>query len=498
MRLFSRPAPPRRPTAREEIADFIFRNAQDAYFVLRDGLVIDCNPAMEALVGCHREQLLGTAPDKFSPERQPDGKLSSEGAARRLAELSSNKGVIRFDWMHRRNDGSPLPVTVTLMYATIQGEPAMVAMWQDRRALVEAQALQEKTAAGQSQVMEAFTQGFARVAKGDLTVRFGTAFAVRYEALRANFNATMDVLQQSMHGIAGHAQGVSAAAAEMTAASDDLSRRTEQQAATLEQTAAALDEITSTVRNSSEGASQAHELVRTAREDAERSGAVVKEAVTAMSGIEASSKQISNIIGVIDEIAFQTNLLALNAGVEAARAGDAGRGFAVVATEVRALAQRSADAAKEIKGLISASGTQVEAGVRLVGETGRALSRIVGQVEKLNELVRGIAKSASEQSAGLSEVNEAVNQMDRVTQQNAAMVEESTAASHGLATEAPELAKLVGQFQIGEVLPTVTPPPARKAQPAVPKPRAPAPVAKPAPPRKALAMVGGDDGWAEF
>jgi methyl-accepting chemotaxis protein len=172
--------------------------------------------------------------------------------------------------------------------------------------------------------------------------------------------------------------------------------------------------------------------------------------VGAMDGIETSSKQIANIIGVIDEIAFQTNLLALNAGVEAARAGDAGRGFAVVATEVRALAQRSADAAKEIKTLISASTQQVDTGVKLVSETGQALGRIVAQVSQLNGLVVELAASAKEQSTGLGEVNAAVNQMDQVTQQNAAMVEQSTAASHSLSGEAQELARLIGQFNIGE------------------------------------------------
>jgi methyl-accepting chemotaxis protein len=170
-----------------------------------------------------------------------------------------------------------------------------------------------------------------------------------------------------------------------------------------------------------------------------------------MAGIETSSREIGNIIGVIDEIAFQTNLLALNAGVEAARAGDAGRGFAVVATEVRALAQRSAEAAREIKTLISASGTQVETGVKLVGDTGKALSRIVEQVTRLNGLVMDIAASAQEQATGLGQVNSAVNAMDQTTQQNAAMVEQSTAASHGLAHEAEELARLVGQFSIGDV-----------------------------------------------
>ena len=229
-----------------------------------------------------------------------------------------------------------------------------------------------------------------------------------------------------------------------------MSRRTEQQAASLEETAAALDQITATVRKTAENSNEARNTVSVTKADTETSGAVVRETVTAMSGIEASSKQIGTIIGVIDEIAFQTNLLALNAGVEAARAGDAGRGFAVVATEVRALAQRSAEAAKEIKALISASSQQVDTGVKLVGETGKALARIAEQVARLNGLVSDISFSAQEQATGLNQVNTAVNQMDQVTQQNAAMVEEATAASHNLSGEAQELARLVGQFRIGE------------------------------------------------
>jgi methyl-accepting chemotaxis protein len=189
--------------------------------------------------------------------------------------------------------------------------------------------------------------------------------------------------------------------------------------------------------------------VANAKTDAENSGQVVGQAVTAMGEIEQSSRQISSIIGVIDEIAFQTNLLALNAGVEAARAGDAGRGFAVVASEVRALAQRSAEAAKEIKAMISASSTQVAAGVNLVGETGKALNRIVGQIAEINGVVSNIAASAQEQATGLNQVNAAVNQMDQVTQQNAAMVEEATASGHSLAEEAEELTRLMSQFKVG-------------------------------------------------
>ncbi len=295
-------------------------------------------------------------------------------------------------------------------------------------------------------VVDSLATGLEKLSAGDLLFRLGTPFNADYEKLRADFNAALDKIQQTMSAIVATTQGVRSGSGEITRASDDLSRRTEQQAASLEQTAAALDQITATVRKTAENANDARATVSSAKADAERSGAVVGETVSAMSGIETSSRQIGNIIGVIDEIAFQTNLLALNAGVEAARAGEAGRGFAVVATEVRALAQRSADAAKEIKTLISASGQQVDSGVRLVGETGKALARIVEQVERLNVLVGDIAAAAQEQATGLAQVNTAVNQMDQVTQQNAAMVEQSTAASHSLAAEA--LARLVGQFRL--------------------------------------------------
>jgi methyl-accepting chemotaxis protein len=275
----------------------------------------------------------------------------------------------------------------------------------------------------------------------------------------------MDTLQQTMNVIAANVQGIRGGGEEISTPADDLSRRTEQQAASLEETAAALDEITATVRRTAEGANEANVVVGTAKTDAEHSGQVVRQAVDAMSAIEKSSSQIGQIIGVIDEIAFQTNLLALNAGVEAARAGDAGRGFAVVASEVRALAQRSADAAKEIKALISASSQHVSSGVGLVGETGKALERIVKQVAQINTLVTEISASAQEQATGLAQVNTAVNQMDQVTQQNAAMVEQSTAASHSLAQEAQELAQLVARFKTGsEAQPVIRYAPAGRAK----------------------------------
>jgi methyl-accepting chemotaxis protein len=258
----------------------------------------------------------------------------------------------------------------------------------------------------------------------------------------------MGALKDTISVVVTNVSAIRTGSGEISQAADDLSRRTEQQAASLEETAAALDEITATVNRTAAGARQAAETVRAAKSDAETSGNIVRDAVSAMGAIEQSAREINQIIGVIDEIAFQTNLLALNAGVEAARAGDAGRGFAVVASEVRALAQRSAEAAKAIKALITASTGQVTTGVSLVGQTGEALQRIVGRVAEIDDLMSEIAASAQEQASGLHQVNIAVNQMDQVTQQNAAMVEESTAASHSLTQEAASLAGSVSRFQI--------------------------------------------------
>lgn len=325
---------------------------------------------------------------------------------------------------------------------------------QDRIAAHAAQerAREEARVTGEELVNNSFGEGMSKLANGDLTFRITQDVPKAYEKLRADFNATVAKLEDAMGVIAANADGMRAGTAEISQASDDLSRRTEQQAATLEETAAALDEVTATVGKTADGARQANNAVQTTRDNAAQSGEIVKSAVGAMEAIEQSSRQISQIIGVIDEIAFQTNLLALNAGVEAARAGDAGRGFAVVASEVRALAQRSAEAAKEIKSLISTSSQQVDTGVKLVGQAGEALTRIVHGVNEINGLVSEIAASAQEQSTALSQVNAAINQMDQTTQQNAAMVEESTAASHALAHEAEQLEQLVARFEISQAV----------------------------------------------
>ena len=304
--------------------------------------------------------------------------------------------------------------------------------------------------AEQTQVVEALATALGHLSRGNLTWRLEQTFANRYEPLRADFNDALSRLQAAMREIAGNAAGMTAGVADMSRASDELARRTEHQAASLVQTTAALGEITIAVSSTADSASQANAAAASARQEAERSDPVVSEAVEAMTLIEASSGQIGKIIGVIDEIAFQTNLLALNAGVEAARAGDAGRGFAVVAQEVRALAQRSAGAAKEIKDLINVSSQQVSAGVERVGRTREALQRIIARVAEIDTQVNAIAASARDQAQGLGEVNATMGEMDRVVQQNAAMVEETTAAAHALRNETLELADRVDLFDIGE------------------------------------------------
>lgn len=288
------------------------------------------------------------------------------------------------------------------------------------------------------------------LSEGDLTAGLDGALPAKAEALRLHLSKTIESLRTVMQAVKLATSHVRTSSNEISAASDDLSRRTEQQAAALEETSAALDEITATVKKTSSNASHARSIVGQAKDDAEQSCKIVRLAVEAMGGIDESARQIGQIVTVIDEIAFQTNLLALNAGVEAARAGESGRGFAVVAQEVRALAQRSAEAAKEIKSLISASNDRVGQGVDLVGQTGRALEKILIEIAEINGIVRDIATSAEGQALALGQINTAVSEIGQVTQQNTAMVEESTAACHSLSHETERLATLVGHFHLGE------------------------------------------------
>jgi methyl-accepting chemotaxis protein len=305
-----------------------------------------------------------------------------------------------------------------------------------------------RDAAAISSAVEAVASGLHKLASGDLTVTIARPLDGELDQLRQDFNGSMLHLQATMRQIRDNVEMIQGNGNQMAEAAEDLAKRTQQQAASLEETAAAVDEITVTVRSSAERAKDADQIVRQAKRSADDSAVVVNNAIDAMGRIEEASRQIEQITGVIDEIAFQTNLLALNAGVEAARAGDAGKGFAVVAQEVRELAQRSAKAAKEIKVLINKSTAEVNTGSHLVQETGAVLSKISSQIVTISQHVETIARGSHDQSSALQGVNSTVNQMDQMTQHNAAMVEETTAASRELASQADSLLALVQQFRI--------------------------------------------------
>ena len=373
----------------------------------------------------------------------------------------------------------------------------------------EAEAHRRTLEDAQAKVVDSLRAALAQLSNGDLTATLGDRFDDRYEGLRSDFNEATERLRSAMSDVVESSVAIRGEVGDISSAAENLSRRTEQQAATLEQTSAALDQMTASVKSTATVASHANSKVEEAKHNAETSGRVVREAVSAMGEIEHSSSKISRITSVIDEIAFQTNLLALNAGVEAARAGEAGRGFAVVASEVRDLAQRSSEAAREIAGLITDSSDQVKRGVSLVAEAGRSLSGIQTAVGEIHGLVSEIASSAMEQSNGIAELNTAVKHLDQVTQQNAAMFEETTAASQSLNRAAGSLADTTERFTINR--PGT---PDRKAAPPLSKTAQswgmPKTEAKPAtatfqsqrkaapPPRSNLAAQPASEGWEDF
>jgi len=310
--------------------------------------------------------------------------------------------------------------------------------------------LQTSTAAEQARVVDSLATGLKSLSGGDLTFRLGDGFPETYRQIRDDFNTAIAQLQETIGAIAMSTRELAGNAAEISTSTTDLSQRTEEQAASLEETSAAMEQIAATVKTNAEHAQQAHQLGTGTREAADRGGEVVAEAVKAMSRIEESSRKISDIISVIDEIARQTNLLALNAAVEAARAGEAGRGFAVVASEVRSLAQRSSQAAKDIKDLITNSSSQVQEGVELVNRAGASLTEIVDSIKKVAEIVSDIASASGEQSTGIDQVTTALNQMDEMTQQNAALVEQNASAAGALEQQSRAMNERVAFFRVGD------------------------------------------------
>ncbi|MBB2819403.1 UNVERIFIED_ORG: methyl-accepting chemotaxis protein [Rhizobium esperanzae] len=371
--------------------------------------------------------------------------------AAKMERLAHGEDLAEFDGTNNAHELGAMARSLMVFQETKHAKAAAdVAAERVRLASEEQRQRQEGQRMAEADAMEiAFHQiskGLDALSAGDLTARIGDV-DTRYSIIRDRFNSSVASLESAFDAIVQAVSTIRSGLGEISTATNDLARRTEQQASSLEETVAALSEVTRGVKGMAEGASRANDAVTTTRANAEKGGEIVNRAISAMNEIQTSSARIESIIGVIDEIAFQTNLLALNAGVEAARAGEAGKGFAVVAQEVRELAQRSANAAKEIKQLISTSTDQVDVGVKLVGESGASLEQIVQHVSAMSATVTEIAVSARDQALSLREVSAAGDQMDKVTQQNAAMVEQTTAAAQSLQHETDRLAALIGQFK---------------------------------------------------
>ena len=421
--------------AAQSLAELAYLSSPDAIVLLREAIIVDCNPAAAAVYGWPRHALVGADSTRFAAEFQPDGRPTSVVGPEVIGRALRD-GHGRCEWFNVDQHGRQVRMLLTIIPVGARDGKEIILLIQS---LSDA-----------SMVVERLSRGLDAVAGGDFPCHIEEPFRLDYEPLRTAFNRAVDAVAGSLGRMAEVVEGLRRSADQVREVSSDLASRAAQQAASVEESSGSLREVSGSIAESTRSVSSVAEAARNARAEAERSSDVMRQSIAAMSAIEGASSEIEQIIEVIDGIAFQTNLLALNAGVEAARAGDAGRGFAVVANEVRALAQRSAEAALDIKTLIGQSSVQVERGVALVGQTGDTFARIVGKVGEIAGLASNIATAASAQATNIGQVRETVRELDVMTQQNAAMVEEATAASRNLAGEADRMAALVGRFALAQ------------------------------------------------
>lgn len=429
------------------LAESIFEHSLSGCFYLKNGKVADCNKAMLDLVGGNRDQIIGLSVERFSPEFQPNGKKSSDSTQEIVERLLKYRKPIQFDWVHLRIDGTLLPVFATIFLINIEGHDEIAVVWEDRREQFASQEQQKKNQKNIEFMTDSFRRALLAIKTGDLTATLDQPFAPEYESIRNDFNDGLSAISAALQKITSNTVVVSNTSAEVFTATDELARRTEEQASSLEQTTETVSSINKNMQEIASVTKNARDTSILTKNSVDLSKVTIENTIDAMKKIEESSSKINSIIETINGISFQTNILALNAAVEAARAGEHGRGFSVVASEVRTLAQRTADESKNIQDLISHSYAVINNGVGFVRDTQRCILDISTQINDLGNLIERVSTSAAEQSGGLNEINTTMNELDTITQKNAAMVEETTAAVHNLAREAASLNDIVNQFQ---------------------------------------------------
>ena len=419
--------------ATQSLAELAYLSSPDAIVLLREGIIVDCNPAAAAVYGWPRHALVGADSTRFAAEFQPDGRPTSVVGPEVIGRALRD-GHGRCEWFNVDQHGRQVRMLLTIIPVGARDGKEIILLIQS---LSDA-----------SMVVERLSRGLDAVAGGDFTCHIEEPFRLDYEPLRIAFNRAVDAVAGSLGRMAEVVEGLRRSADQVREVSSDLASRAAQQAASVEESSGSLREVSGSIAESTRSVSSVAEAARNARAEAERSSDVMRQSIAAMSAIEGASSEIEQIIEVIDGIAFQTNLLALNAGVEAARAGDAGKGFAVVANEVRALAQRCSVAAKEIRTQIGSSTTAIRSGVALVTDAGSKLERIATEVKEVDQLVGQIAEAAQGQTHHIGSVTQSVGQLDRMTQQNAGVASDALAVAQAVAHQADQIARELARFSV--------------------------------------------------